>query len=294
MQPDKTYEGEVRRWLLKMEEEIHDTFNDPNHPLLGQVNDLLKDHFSRNTAPLPIEEREKLNEEIQRIYQSYIAYVKDRAESEAFNRVPIGEHRLPDLPYAYNALEPYISERIMTLHHQKHHQSYVDGLNKAEKELQKQRRKGTFENIKHWERELAFHGAGHYLHTLFWETMSPEGGGRPTGELLAQIERDFGSYSAFKQQFSKAAEEVEAVGWAILVWAPRAGRLEILTAEKHQNLSQWDVIPILPLDVWEHAYYLQYENERKEYINNWWNVVNWRAVQERFNQASTNLWHPLA
>lgn len=206
--------------------------------------------------------------------------------------VPIGGHTLPPLPYPYNALEPYIDEKTMRIHHDKHHQSYVDGLNTAEKKLEEARKTGNFDLVKHWERELAFNGAGHYLHTIFWTIMNPKGGGKPEGTLAEQIKQDFGSYEAFKQQFSQAAEKVEGGGWAILVWSPRAGRLEILQAEKHQNLSQWDVVPLLPLDVWEHAYYLKHQNERKKYIEDWWNVVYWPAVQERYNKASKLRWTP--
>ncbi|MFB9325752.1 Fe-Mn family superoxide dismutase [Paenibacillus aurantiacus] len=206
--------------------------------------------------------------------------------------VPIGEHKLPPLPYAYDALEPHIDAATMRIHHDKHHQSYVDGLNKAEKELQKARQNGDFALVKHWERELAFNGAGHYLHTLFWPSMSPKGGGQPTGELAAHLIRDFGSIEAFKKQFSEAAEKVEGGGWAILVWSPRSRRLEILTAEKHQNLSQWDVIPVLPLDVWEHAYYLKHQNKRGDYIKSWWNVVNWPYANDRFKKASQLTWEP--
>ena len=205
--------------------------------------------------------------------------------------VPIGGHKLPPLPYDYNALEPSIDERIMRLHHDIHHQSYVDGLNKAELELQKARKNSAFDLIKHWERELAFNGAGHYLHTLFWEIMSPDGG-EPEGTILKEIQRSFGSFDQFKQQFTNAANKVEGSGWAILVWSPVSRRLEILQAEKHQNLSQWDVIPLLALDVWEHAYYLQYENKRKDYIDQWWKVVNWREVSRRFEKARTVMWNP--
>jgi Fe-Mn family superoxide dismutase len=207
-------------------------------------------------------------------------------------RVPIGKHKLPPLPYPYNALEPYIDEQTMRLHHDEHHQSYVNGLNQAEKMMELARQSGNYELIKHWEREAAFNGAGHYLHTIFWETMSPHGGGEPSGPLLKQIEHDFGSFEAFKKHFSMAAEKVEGGGWAILVWSPRSHRLEILQAEKHQNLSQQDVIPLLPLDVWEHAYYLKYPNRRKDYIEAWWNVVFWPQVQHRFKVARQVIWHP--
>lgn len=206
--------------------------------------------------------------------------------------VPIGEHTLPPLPYPYNALEPYIDEKTMRIHHDKHHKVYVDDLNKAEKKLQEARKSGNFDLVKHWERELAFNGAGHYLHTIFWDTMSPKGGGRPEGELLEQIKQNFGSYDAFHDQFSKAAEKVEGGGWAVLVWSPRSHRLEILTAEKHQNLSQWDIVPLLPLDVWEHAYYLKHQNERPKYITDWWNVVYWPEVAKRYDQAKKLKWQP--
>lgn len=221
---------------------------------------------------------------------------EERKENERIQNqkktVPIGGHTLPPLPYAYDALEPYIQQEIMRLHHDKHHQSYVDGLNKAEKEMQKARKTGNFELIKHWEREAAFHGAGHYLHTIFWSIMTPNGGGKPSGMLMREINLSFGSFEQFKQHFSEAAKNVEAVGWAILVWSPRAQRLEILQAEKHQNLSQWDVIPLLTLDVWEHAYYLQYKNDRKKYVDNWWNVVNWKEVERRFHEAQLIKWNP--
>jgi superoxide dismutase, Fe-Mn family len=206
--------------------------------------------------------------------------------------VPIGGHTVPPLPYAYNALEPHIDEATMRIHHDKHHQSYVDGLNRAEKELLEARRTGNFDLVKHWERELAFNGAGHYLHTVFWPAMSPQGGGEPRGALADAIRRDFGSFAAFKQQFSQAAEKVEGGGWALLVWSPRSGRLEILQAEKHQNLSQWESIPLLPLDVWEHAYYLKHQNKRADYIRDWWNVVNWPYVAERYAAASRLRWKP--
>ncbi|WP_339289068.1 Fe-Mn family superoxide dismutase [Paenibacillus sp. FSL E2-0201] len=206
--------------------------------------------------------------------------------------VPIGGHTLPPLPYAYNALEPYIDEKTMRIHHDKHHQSYVDGLNKAEVKLADSRKNGDFDLVKHWERELAFNGAGHYLHTIFWNVMSPQGGGRPTGALLEAIDQSFGSYDSFKKQFTEAANKVEGGGWAILVWSPRSHRLEILTAEKHQNLSQWDVVPLLALDVWEHAYYLKHQNNRADYINDWWKVVNWPYVSERYAAASKLAWKP--
>ncbi|WLR57137.1 superoxide dismutase [Mesobacillus subterraneus] len=243
-------------------------------------------------------DEESLYAEARNLYDELTNYLSDtenendRQQSQRLQPVPIGGHKLPPLPYSYNALEPVIAEEIMKLHHSKHHQSYVNGLNKAEKEMQKARKTGDFGLIKHWEREAAFHGAGHYLHTIFWSIMSPKGGGLPKGQLGKAINDSFGSFDQFKNHFSEAAKNVEAVGWAILVWSPRSHRLEILQAEKHQNLSQWDVVPLLVLDVWEHAYYLQYKNDRAKYVENWWNVVNWKEVEQRFNKARTLAWQP--
>jgi Fe-Mn family superoxide dismutase len=225
-------------------------------------------------------------------YQEPADFTAPPPQTREPGTVPIGGHTLPPLPYAYNALEPYIDEKTMVIHHDKHHQSYVDGLNKAETKLAEARKSGNFDLVKHWERELAFNGAGHYLHTIFWNVMSPQGGGRPTGALLDAIERSFGSYEAFKAQFTEAATKVEGGGWAILVWSPRSRRLEILTAEKHQNLSQWDVVPLLALDVWEHAYYLKHQNNRADYIKDWWKVVNWPYVSERYAAARKLIWQP--
>lgn len=235
-----------------------------------------------------VEDVAKLKSQAEQFYQEWLELERVNNNSS----IPIGGHKLPPLPYDYDALEPYISAQIMKLHYTKHHQSYVDGLNKAEIKMKEARQKNDFDLIRHWEREAAFHGAGHYLHTIFWNNMHPKGGGEPKKELRKQIEKDFGSFENFKQHFSNAAKHVEGVGWAILVWAPRAHRLEILQAEKHQYLSQWDVIPLLVLDVWEHAYYLQYQTEKEKYIENWWNVVHWSHVEERYQVAKEVKWKP--
>ena len=244
-------------------------------------------------------------EEIQAQFHRFLRLVQERSHSNQSNEVeqiagrmpalrpvPIGGHKLPPLPYAYDALEPYIDAETMRIHHDKLHQNYVNGLNKAETMMAKARATNDYELLRHWEREAAFNGAGHYLHTIFWNVMNPTGGGVPQGELGQQIVRDFGSFDMFKKHFSQAAEKVEGPGWAILVWSPRAQRLEILQAEKHQNLSQWDVIPLLVLDVWEHSYFLSYRNDRAAYINAWWNIVNWPHVQDRYLQARRIRWQP--
>jgi len=197
-------------------------------------------------------------------------------------------HELPPLPYAYDALEPYIDEQTMRLHHDVHHNGYVKGLNNAEAKLAAARAEGDFALIKHWEREAAFHGSGHILHSLFWLNMAPAGnggGGVPSGSLATQIEQDFGSFEAFKAQFVAASTAVEGSGWGILAWQPAGKRLVILTAEKHQNLTQWGVTPLLVLDVWEHAYYLKYQNRRGEYVKNFFHIINWADVAERFAKA---------
>jgi len=154
--------------------------------------------------------------------------------------------------------------------------------------LEQARNSGDFALVKHWSREAAFHGSGHFLHSLFWPNMAAPGqggGGEPQGALADQIKRDFGSFDTFKKHFSAAANAVEGSGWALLVYEPFSGALEILQSEKHQNLTQWVVTPLLVLDVWEHAYYLKYQNNRGAYVEAWWNVVNWADVADRFQKA---------
>ncbi|GAB4322327.1 MAG: superoxide dismutase [Candidatus Sumerlaeia bacterium] len=194
-------------------------------------------------------------------------------------------HELPPLPYAYNALEPHIDEQTMKLHHDIHHLGYVKGLNTAEQKLAEARQSGDLGLVKHWSRELAFHGSGHYLHSIFWQNMSPKGGGRPTGDLLKQIEKDFGGFDSFMAHFKAAANAVEGSGWGVLGYHKQAGALQVLQSEKHQNLTQWGVTPLLVIDVWEHAYYLKYQNRRGDYVNAFTNVINWEDVARRLEEA---------
>jgi len=196
-------------------------------------------------------------------------------------------HELPSLAYPYDALEPYYDEATLRLHHGKHHQSYVDGLNKAEAQLVEARNRSDYGLIKHWLKEIAFHGSGHILHTLFFENLAPAGQSSPGQKTINQLEQDFGSFDEFKKMFTAAAAAVEGSGWALLCYNPLFQKLEILQAEKHQNLTQWGVIPLLVIDVWEHAYYLKYQNRRPEYITAWWNIVNWDKVEERLVKASS-------
>lgn len=204
-----------------------------------------------------------------------------------FYIVPPGGHQLPPLPFPYNALEPVISSTTLRFHHDHHHKSYVEGLNKAELKLVEARQNRDFTLIKHWERELAFHGSGHILHSIYWTIMAPINSGGQLGTVTQNlINGTFGSFSVFQEQFTNAAINVEASGWAILVWQPAWNRLEILTAEKHQNLTQWGGIPVLVLDVWEHAYYVDYQYRRPDYVKAWWNIVNWRELERRLLLAN--------
>lgn len=194
-------------------------------------------------------------------------------------------HQLPPLPYAYNALEPVIDKQTMILHHDKHHAGYVKGLNNAEAKLKEARAANDFGLIKHWERELAFHGSGHILHAIFWENLSPKGGGKLEGKLTRAIEQEFGSFDAFKAQMIAATNSVEGSGWGVFAYHVPFKKLVVLQAEKHQNLTQWGVIPLLVIDVWEHAYYLKYQNRRAEFVTNIFDIINWKDVAGRFEEA---------
>ncbi|UJL44753.1 superoxide dismutase [Virgibacillus sp. NKC19-16] len=227
-----------------------------------------------------------LQEEGERIAFDMKHKEKKKQESSS---VAYGKRQLPPLPYRYDALEPYISEEIMRLHHDEHHKSYVDGLNKAEMELYTKDKDNNI--IKHWLRAQAFNGSGHHLHTIFWNNMTPNSNRKPSGEIQRRIEEDFGSWSNFKELFSDVAASVEGVGWAVLLWSPRSGRLAVQSLEKHQLFHLADSIPLLVLDMWEHAYYLQYKTDKETYIKNWWNVVNWEDVNRRYVEARKVKWH---
>jgi Fe-Mn family superoxide dismutase len=195
------------------------------------------------------------------------------------------QHKLPPLPYPYDALEPYIDAKTMEIHHSKHHQAYVDSLNKAEAELAKARTSGDYTTVEYWSKKAAFNGGGHFLHSMFWQIMAPPskgGGGRIPPRLEQALIDNFGSVDAFRKHFSAAAAAVEGSGWALLHVRPSDGRLIILQAENQHKLSPWGVVPIMGIDVWEHAYYLKYQNRRSEYINAWWNVVNWEKVEDNY------------
>ena len=188
-------------------------------------------------------------------------------------------YELPDLPYDYAALEPHYSARVLELHHDKHHAAYVKGVNTTLEKLAAARESGDLSSIVGLEKTLAFNLSGHVLHTLFWQNLSPDGGDKPTGELAAAIDEHFGSFDAFKAQLSEAAGTVQGSGWGVLSWEPLGERLFIEQVYDHQgNVGQSGQL-LLVLDAWEHAYYLQYENRRPDYVEAIWNVFNWADVE---------------
>jgi Fe-Mn family superoxide dismutase len=194
-----------------------------------------------------------------------------------------GEYELPPLPYAYDALEPYIDETTMRLHHDKHHAGYVRGLNNAKAKVTEAMDTSDFGLIKHWERELAFHGSGHFLHSIFWNNMGPKQG-KPSKKLMEYINKSFGSFDRFKDLFFNATKAVEGSGWGILAYEAVGDQLVVLQAEKHHNLTQWITVPLLACDVWEHAYYLKYQNKRADYVKGFMEVVNWEDVSARLEE----------
>lgn len=197
---------------------------------------------------------------------------------------------LPPLPYDYNALEPTIDEQTMRIHHGKHHQAYVTNLNAALEQAPELQNKsieellGDINSVPEAIRTaVRNNGGGHANHSLFWEIMGPNGGGAPTGALADAINAAFGSFDSFKEQFAKAGATRFGSGWAWLV--SNNGKLQILSTANQDSPIMEGQVPLLGLDVWEHAYYLNYQNRRPDYISAWWNAVNWDAVSKRFSQA---------
>ncbi|MCK9630177.1 MAG: superoxide dismutase [Methanoregula sp.] len=194
-------------------------------------------------------------------------------------------YTLPKLPYDYAALAPYISEEQLTLHHTKHHQAYVTGANAILEKLDKARKDNADLDMKATLKELSFHIGGYRLHSLFWENLAPAGkggGGVPKGELAKAIDAEFGKFDRFKKEFTQAASSVEGSGWAVLTHCMKTNRLLIMQLEKHNvNLIPGFRI-LMALDVWEHAYYLDYKNDRAKFIDGFWNIVKWDEVNTRF------------
>ncbi len=194
----------------------------------------------------------------------------------------MSSYSLPDLPYDLDALEPHLSGEILDLHYHQHHAAYVKGANEALEKLADARKREKFADIGHLEKNLAFHLSGHVLHSLLWKNMSPDGGGTPTGKLSAAITKHFGAFDAFKSQLTAAAAALQGSGWGALTWEPLGKRLVIEQVFDHQGNVGNGTLPILVVAMWEHAYYLQYQNRKNEWLENFWELVNWPDVGERF------------
>jgi Fe-Mn family superoxide dismutase len=196
-------------------------------------------------------------------------------------------YSLPQLKYIYSELAPYMSEQQLTIHHQKHHQAYVNGANAILQKLDKARKENAELDIKSTLKELSFNIGGHLLHSSFWWNLAPpnKGGGKPGGTLGTALDKEFGSFDRFKKEFSQAASSVEGSGWAALTLCRQTGRPIIMQVEKH-NTNVYPTFRILMvLDVFEHAYYLDYKNDRGKFVEAFWNIVNWDEIGKRLEQA---------
>ena len=199
----------------------------------------------------------------------------------------MAQYTLPDLNYDYAALEPHLSARILELHHDKHHAAYVKGANTVLDKLAEARSSDSFETINQLEKNLAFHLSGHVLHSIFWLNMSPDGGGAPDGDLADAIAEHLGSFEACRAQLTEAAMNVQGSGWGALSWEPVGQRLIVEQVYDHQGNVGQGGPPLLVLDMWEHAYYLQYENRKAEWVDAFWELVDWDDVATRFKAART-------
>lgn len=199
------------------------------------------------------------------------------------------KHTLPDLPYDYNALEPIISAEIMKLHHTKHHATYVNNLNVAEEKLAEALHKKDTTAIIQQQNVIKFNGGGHLNHSIFWHNLSPSGGGEPTGNLLAAIQDSFPSVESMKQNMSLAAVAVQGSGWAWLGYCPESNKIRVATTANQDPLQPTlGLVPLFGIDVWEHAYYLQYKNVRPDYVKAIWKIVNWKDIAHRYEKAKSN------
>jgi len=199
----------------------------------------------------------------------------------------MADYTLPDLPYDYSALEPAISGEIMELHHSKHHQTYVTGANTALEQMAEARASNSLGPVNLYEKNLAFNLGGHTNHSVFWKNMSPDGGDKPDGELAAAIDADFGSFDGFRAHFTANALGIQGSGWSILAWDSIGQKLLVVQLYDQQGNVPVGLVPLLMLDMWEHAFYLQYRNVKADYVTAWWDVANWADVTERFSRART-------
>jgi Fe-Mn family superoxide dismutase len=202
--------------------------------------------------------------------------------------VAVTTYKLPDLPYDPGALEPHISGQIIELHHDKHHATYVKGANDTLDKLASAREKDDFGAIVGLEKSLAFNLSGHVLHSLYWNNMSPDGGDKPEGELASAIDESFGSFDVFRNQLTQATTTVQGSGWGALMWDPLGQRLYTAQIYDHQDNIGQGSTPLLVIDIWEHAFYLQYKNVKADYVEAFWNIVNWDGVAQRYQKARKN------
>ncbi|GAA0965029.1 superoxide dismutase [Frigoribacterium faeni] len=198
----------------------------------------------------------------------------------------MAEYTLPDLPYDYAALAPHISATIMELHHSKHHNTYVTGANTANAALAEARETGNLANVNKLEKDLAFNLGGHVNHSIFWTNLTPETG-EPTGDLLEAIGSEFGDLEKFKAHFTATALGVQGSGWSVLAYDVLGEKLSVFQLFDQQGNVPFGLVPLLMLDVWEHAYYLDYQNVRADYVKAFWNIVNWDNVAARYAAATT-------
>lgn len=197
-------------------------------------------------------------------------------------------YTLPDLTYDYGALDPSISGQIMELHHSKHHAAYVAGANQALEQMAEARDTGNFGNLPKLEKDLAFHLGGHTNHSIFWKNMGPDSKDRPEGELASAIAEFFGDYDKFVAHFNAAALGIQGSGWALLAWDAVGSRLVINQLYDQQGNVPVLTTPLLMLDMWEHAFYLDYKNVKGDYVKAFWNIVNWEDVEKRFEAAKAH------
>lgn len=195
-------------------------------------------------------------------------------------------YTLPELPYAYDALEPHLSAETLKLHHDKHHATYVKGANEAMDKMSHARAKGEFATINQLQKDLAFNLSGHFLHSLFWQNMSPDGGGKPSGDLARAIGTTFGGYAGFSSQFEAAAAKLQGSGWVSLAWEPLGKQLMVEQVLDHQENIGNGTLPILVMDMWEHSYYLQYQNRKADWVAAFWELVNWDDVAQRYAKVT--------
>jgi len=215
------------------------------------------------------------------------AFLGSRAgvPADSTGSVPSPLYKVPDLEFDYGALEPHISGQLMELHHGKHHAAYVENANLAIARLAEARLKGDFTHLAEFERALAFNLSGHVLHSILWKNLTPKGGDRPDGALARAIDTSFGSFDTFRKQLTESASTIMGSGWAALAWDTAGERLITMQIHDHQSNLGFGCVPLMVIDAWEHAYYLQYQNQKAAFFEAVWQLWNWKDVSSRFTAA---------